>query len=107
LSKKLGKEYFCIIYNKRQNLSINIKNNQMILYKINNPQFFGWLVGYILISLYRKFNNLEIDPITGKNYDLTWEQTLKALIAPIRANPLIFIILCLIDLYCNLSSGSK
>lgn len=73
----------------------------MILYKINDPQFFGWWVGYILISLYRKFNNLEIDPITGENYDLTWEQTLKALIAPIRANPLIFIILCLIDLYCN------
>ena len=73
----------------------------MLLFKITDPQFLGWVIGYIVISLYRKFNNLEVDPITGKNYDLTLEQMLKALIETIRTNPIIFIILCLIDLYCN------
>lgn len=76
----------------------------MILYKINDPQFFGWLVGYILISLYRKFNNLEIDPITGKNYDMTWQEVVKILLKSIRDYPLIFIILTLIDLYCAFST---
>ena len=77
----------------------------MILYKINDPQFFGWLVGYILISLYRKFNNLEIDPITGKNYDMTGEEVVKILLKSIRDYPLIFIILTLIDLYRDFSTG--
>lgn len=77
----------------------------MILYKINDPQFFGWLVGYILISLYRKFNNLEIDPITGKNYDMTWQEVVKILLKSIRDYPLIFIILTLIDLYRDFSTG--
>ena len=77
----------------------------MILYKINDPQFFGWLVGYILISLYRKFNNLEIDPITGKNYDMTWQEVVKILLKSIRDYPLIFIILTIIDLYCDFSTG--
>lgn len=77
----------------------------MILYKINDPQFFGWLVGYILISLYRKFNNLEVDPITGKNYDMTWQEVVKILLKSIRDYPLIFIILTLIDLYCDFSTG--
>jgi len=77
----------------------------MILYKINDPQFFVWVVGYILISLYRKFNNLEIDPITGKNYDMTWQEVVKILLKSIRDYPLIFIILTLIDLYCDFSTG--
>lgn len=77
----------------------------MILYKINDPQFFGWLVGYILISLYRKFNNLEIDPITGKNYDMTGEEFVKILLKSIRDYPLMFIILTLIDLYRDFSTG--
>lgn len=77
----------------------------MILFKINNPQFYGWLIGYIVISLYRKFNNLEVDPITGKNYDMTWQEVVKILLKSIRDYPLIFIILTLIDLYCDFSTG--
>lgn len=44
-----------------------------VLFRLNDPQFYRWVIGYTLISLYRKFNNLEVDPIRGKNYDLTWQ----------------------------------
>jgi hypothetical protein len=72
---------------------------------LSNPQFFVWVASYVLISLYRKFNNLEVDPITGKNYDLTWEEVVKILLKSIRDYPLIFIILTLIDLYRDFSTG--